>query len=305
MVVVVVVVVVVIVVVVVVVVILLFGCGSCSRRARGCQIQEDDFGFGMVLSALREPPKGSVVFYLPYIRQLKVRVVETTVAEAAAAPVYDKATRQWTVRALAAQAAGAGGASGRNAEVVRTETCPTGDAGLRVCDVVAAVNWAAFHGRGSRLLTNDGNKDPAAPNLVKFAAISVLRMVRAGRQAQLAHVDDALRHFRIFCRRRTQLLDAIRHLLRTSRAGFLVRAVHDASFMPSLVRDDPLYALGLQLLARKRKWPSSSAFSEHQAAGADAGAASASSPDSNVRTPSLRRVESWSARSARIRRVIE
>ena len=69
------------------------------------------------------------------------------------------------------------------------------------------------------------------------------------------HAEDALRYFRTFRRRRAQLLDAMRHLLRTQSAGFLVRAVHDASFMPCLTDDDPLYEIARQLLQRWHELP--------------------------------------------------
>ena len=202
----------------------------------------------MVLSSLREPPQGSPVFLLPYIRQLKTRTVTRTVYNgglaAAVAPVFDKKTRKWVTPAPSD--------SGAGVEHVEETICPTGDAGLQICDIVNGINWEPFHGRGMELL----HGTPGEPNFLKFAAFSVLRVVKEGAPLFHARVANALRYFRIFKRRRLQLVNGLRRLLSTlgEHDGLLVRAVFDASFLAVLV-DDPLYSLARKLLSRKRRLP--------------------------------------------------
>jgi len=190
----------------------------------------------MILSSLREPPHGSPIYNLPYVRQLKERSVEKKVL-VAQAPYFDTATQAWVTP---------------SAVTHKTETvqeCPAGLAGIQKCDIITAVNWQPFLRGGGQLLSNNG-RGASAVTLCKRAAVSVLRVVSGRTFKFQSRVQDALRYYRIFIRRRCQLYNAIAHLASTGRAGFLVRALHSASYLPSLKFDDPAFAMAEELVRR-------------------------------------------------------
>ena len=225
------------------------------------------------MSTLREPPSGSLAYRLPYIRELKKLVTDKKVRKlksgsivnyTSTVPVYDKLTRKWVVPSATKDTAAASEPEYEE-EIVHSETCPSGDAGIEICDILAAVNWVPFLRGGSQILVNHGY-GKSVPMLLKFGALSVLRLVKRGRDAFHARINNALRHFGIFKRRKTQLLKGIRHVLRTGSAGLLTRAIYDARFVPSLSRGK-LFALAEQLLAKHRgllKKPSSTSMSDSE-----------------------------------------
>jgi hypothetical protein len=245
----------------------------------------DNFGFGMMLTSLRDPPSGSAVFKLPYVRQLKTRDVmvevppedqqqqqeqeqqqqqRRRVTAAAAPPVFDRRTGKWVMPTTAASPPSSPTktttttATAPTTKLVRM--CPTGEAGVAICDVITAVNWLPFHSGGAQLLSGGGsNGSPVSspregygggvpPNPLKFGTFSMLRMVRRGQESLRARADDAVRQFRMFQRRRRQLLKGLRHAAKTGSVGLLARAVFDARFMPCLVQDEPLFKVAQRVL---------------------------------------------------------